>query len=137
MISAADWKFFPNFTESEFACLCGCGLADMDLLFMERLQRVRTALDAGMVITSGFRCPEYNARIGGAAGVHPSGHASDIAIAGERVFHLQFLAFKAGMQGIGLRQHGPWNKRFVHLDDLTDLVDASGEPVRPRIWTYK
>ena len=36
-----------------------------------------------------------------------------------------------GMTGIGIKQHGPHNKRFIHLDNL----DNSTHP-RPTIWSY-
>ncbi len=42
------------------------------------------------------------------------------------------LAHKHGFSGIGLRQHGDYKGRFVHLDDLSN---ATGRP-RPWIWTY-
>ena len=32
-----DWNDYPNFTEKEFLCQCGCGRADMDQDFMDRL----------------------------------------------------------------------------------------------------
>ena len=121
-----DWSDYPNFTEAEMRCRCGCGKADMDPAFMAALQRVRHAFERPMSVTSGFRCKDYDTRIGG-AGVHPTGQAADIAISGENVYHL--LSAAITMRGIGLKQHGAHARRFMHLD-MTD------GPMRPRIWTY-
>ena len=55
-----NWSHYPNFTEAEFACQCGCGKADMDHGFISKLQQVRTAIDKPMRITSGFRCEIHN-----------------------------------------------------------------------------
>ncbi len=121
-----DWSDSPNFTEAEMRCHCGCGRADMTPDFMATLQRARTLYDKPMGITSGFRCPAYDKRIGG-AGVHPTGQAADIAVSGENVYHL--LSAAMAMRGIGLKQHGPHARRFIHLD-------TTYGPMRPRIWTY-
>ncbi len=123
-----NWSDYANFTADEFRCRCGCGRADMDSYFMARLQGVRDTYGRPMPINSGFRCPEYDRAIGG-AGVHPKGHAGDIAVSGEGVYHLQRAAYLAGMRGIGVKQHGPHASRFMHLDDLDG-------PMRPRVWTY-
>ncbi len=124
-----DFSAYANFTESEMRCRCGCGRADMDPDFMARLQGVRDAFKRPMVVTSGFRCPEHDRAVGG-AGVHPTGHAADIAVSGEPAFRLLTVAVVLDMRGIGQKQHGPYGGRFLHLDDL-------GGPMRPRTWTYR
>jgi len=124
-----DWSKYANFTEAEFVCHCGCGRADMKEPFLARLQWARDVYCHPIVVTSGYRCPEYDEAIGG-AGVHPTGHAADIAVSGEDSFNMLFAALHVDMRGIGLKQHGPWDGRFMHLDDLSG-------PTRPRSWTYK
>ena len=121
-----DWSDYPNFTEAEMRCKCDCGRADMDPAFMAALQRVREAYGRPMRVTSGFRCKDYDKRVGG-AGVHPTGQAADIAVSGEDAHALLTVAI--GMRGIGLKQHGPHVSRFLHMD-MTD------GPMRPRIWSY-
>lgn len=123
-----DWSDYPNFTEDEMRCKCGCGQANMKPDFMYSLQKVRVLFGQPMPITSGFRCEAYNKRIGGAAGVHPTGQAADIWISGAAVYHLLAIAIEQ-MRGIGLKQHGPHASRFMHLDTIYG-------PMRPRIWTY-
>ena len=29
-----DWSLYPNFTEAEMACKCGCGATDMNPIFI-------------------------------------------------------------------------------------------------------
>ncbi len=122
-----DWTDYPNFSVDEMRCSC-CGRAGMSTDFMTALQRVRDAFGRPMTITSGYRCPDYDKRIGG-AGVHPTGQAADIWVSGEPAYHLLAVALLMDMRGIGLKQHGPHLSRFIHLD-------TTHGPMRPRIWTY-
>lgn len=124
------WRW-DNFTPQEFACSC-CGVVQVDEGFMDKLQALRTATSVPMPISSGFRCPDYNDHISstGREGPHTTGHACDISLAGESAFVV--LTMAEDFKGIGLKQHGPWKGRFIHLDDL-----ENGEHPRPRIWTYK
>lgn len=133
-----DWSNFKNFSEAEFACrghalgLCSCGgRADMQDSFMDRLQQLRNGYARPMMVTSGFRCPNYNERISttGRTGPHTTGRACDIAVSGENTYHLMGCAYALDMRGIGLKQHGPHAGRFMHLDDL-------GGRTRPGCWTY-
>lgn len=95
---------------------------------MDRLQQLRNGYARPIIVTSGFRCPDYDKSIGG-AGVHPRGCAADIKVSGENVYHLLGSAYALDMRGIGLKQHGPLGGRYMHLDDL-------GGRTRPRVWTY-
>lgn len=119
-----DWSKYPNFTRSEFECRCGCGLADMDPDFMERLQQLRSRVAFPFTVTSGYRCPAYNASIGGAV-PHPTGKAVDFATNGPQRFELMAEAAKFGFTGVGLA------KTFIHLDTL-----GADEAPRPTSWTY-
>ena len=96
--------------------------------FMEKLVNLRREFGRAMVLSSAFRCPDYDRGIGG-AGVHPTGHAVDVRLHGADAFRLLSLAPKHGFTGIGVNQNGPRSGRFLHLDD------TSG-PYRPRVWSY-
>lgn len=123
------WEDFPNFGRHEFVCHCGCGRADMDAGFMATLQRLRTSLGFPFVISSGYRCPEHNARLGGGP-AHPEGRAADIRIAGAQALILVQAATE--FTGVGVKQTGPHGSRFIHLDTLPQSPRAP----RPWIWSY-
>ncbi len=127
-----DWSCWPNFSADELRCRCGFGRADMNERFMDRLQAVRSVLGVPMRITSGFRCPDYNARVSstGRNGPHTTGRAVDVAVSGETALKLVRIALAHGFTGIGVKQKGPHGGRFLHLDDL----DA--DYPRPSIWSY-
>ncbi len=122
-----DWGDYQHFARSEFVCHCSCGRADMVPAFLARLQGIRDHFGV-MKISSGFRCPDHDRAVGGGKGVHPTGRAADVLVAGLDTFSLVDLAISRGMTGVGLKQHG--ENRFIHLDD------TSG-PNRPIFWTYE
>ena len=119
---------FPNFTAAEMACRCGCGCLP-DPALMEWLQKVRFSYGFPMRITSGARCEKHNAAVGGAAdSMHVQGMAADVAVYGPRAMSLIGVAKLWGVQGLGLKQHGPQAGRMVHLD--------IGSREMPTLWTY-
>lgn len=128
------WK---HFTLAEFACKCGeCDSdgSEMSTEFVDKLDDLRERHGFALVVTSGYRCPDYNDRIAstGRDGPHTTGQAVDLALSGPRVHRLVTQCSLGGwMSGIGLNQRGEHSKRFVHLDDL-----AEPDHPRPRIWTY-
>ncbi|HYE48578.1 MAG TPA: D-Ala-D-Ala carboxypeptidase family metallohydrolase [Azospirillaceae bacterium] len=128
-----DFSAWPNFSRAELACR-GSGECRMDPGFMGRLQNLRVAFGKPLRVTSGYRSPAHNAAVSGTgeAGPHTTGRAVDIAIGGPDVWRLVQLAQDWGFTGIGLRQAGPMEGRYVHLDDLP----PSGAHPRPRVWTY-
>lgn len=128
-----DWGRWPNFTENEMRCKCGCGRADMVPSFMDRLQAMRNRTITPFIVTSGYRCPDYNDRIArtGRNGPHTTGHAADLSCAGPRTHDIVQLAALEGMTGIGVAQKGPHPSRFIHLDDL-----PAGQHPRPWVWSY-
>lgn len=101
--------------------------------FRAKLNALRERCGFPLPVTSAYRTPDENAALSttGRDGPHTTGRAVDIAVSGERAFILLKYALEAGFTGIGLRQHGPLAKRFVHLDDL-----GGPEFPRPRPWTY-
>lgn len=127
-----DWAEYPNFSRAEFAC-AHCGRAEMQPDFVYRLQELRDKYGKPLRITSGYRCPEYNAQISstGKDGPHTTGRAVDIAISRGEAYSLLRLAITMGFTGIGFAQKG--SGRFLHLDDL--LRHETAGP-RPTIWSY-
>lgn len=72
----------PHFSLDEFACP-HCGKADPDPDLINVLEDVREAFGRAVVVTSGYRCPEHNAAVGGAKhSRHLTNEAADIVVAG-------------------------------------------------------
>jgi len=120
------WDFFPF---RELKCCC-CGEMHMDDVFMCSLVALREEAGFAFPVTSAFRCPRHNHSVShtGFTGPHTTGKAVDIQISGESAARLIKLALAHGFNGIGIRQHGDWDKRIVHLDTLNRPYQT--------IWTY-
>lgn len=123
------WRHFKL---EEFACRCGCGANLMDFVFVDELDELRHRLGFPLVITSGYRCPAYNAKVSstGSTGPHTTGRAADISISHARAYELLQTALLMKFTGIGVQQKG--GGRFLHLDNLPN---APGQP-RPTLWSY-
>ena len=71
-----------NFSSSEFECP-HCHQSPMDPLLISVLQIIRDHVKLPIVVNSGYRCPEYNKRVGGVANSqHIFGKAADIYVEG-------------------------------------------------------
>ena len=122
---------YDFFTDSELMCKCGCGQVRMDLDFMDWLIILRTEFNRPMPLSSAYRCPRHNAKVSstGATGPHTTGKAVDVRIYGKQALRLVTLALQRGATGIGIKQKGPHDQRFIHIDTLVT-------PPRPWIWSY-
>lgn len=123
------WKFFNL---DEFKCR-HCGENKIAHDFIDKLDALRQSCGFALPVTSGYRCPVYNAAVSntGAAGPHTTGRAVDFGLRGVQALTLVQLALSRGVfTGIGLNQKGVG--RFVHLDDLPN---GPSQP-RPTCWTY-
>lgn len=100
--------------------------------FLDRLDQLREAVGFPLIVTSGYRCPEYNQKVSttGPDGPHTTGRAVDLQVAYYHAFRVVEEAMKLGFTGIGVKQRGA--SRFIHLDDL----EATPTRPRPRIWSY-
>lgn len=104
--------------------------------FIERLDILRGEFGLPIVVTSGYRSPEYNLQVSstGDAGPHTTGKAADILVHNPvDCFTLVSLAFKHGFTGIGIKISAE-GSGMLHLDTLTN-DEVPG--LRPRVWTYK
>lgn len=75
-------KLSANFHLKEFQCSChNCCEVLVDLDHVKKLQQLREDLGSPITITSAYRCPDYNASIGGAKNSqHKLGTATDIVV---------------------------------------------------------
>ena len=75
-------KLSPHFNSSEFECSCSdCKDANQYISqeLLDKLEQVRILYGKPITITSGYRCPSHNVRIGGATNSsHLAGLAADI-----------------------------------------------------------
>ena len=132
-----DYNRWPNFAPLELSCKDGSALP-LELTgvpeFLDRLQKMRTIFGAPIKISSGYRSPEYNAKVSttGNDGPHTYGRAVDIIIFGDKALKLINIAIDLGFTGVGISQKGDVNNRFIHLDDLTNDIHKP----RPWLWSY-
>ena len=125
-----NWIYF---TEQELACK-GTDECDMHPEFMDKLIAVREDYNEPMIITSGYRHLAYNDTIGGAKNSpHLYGRAVDVKVVGGDALELIGAALRHGMTGVGVKQRGDHDRRFIHLDDMPQ----SDTHPRPWIWSYK
>jgi uncharacterized protein YcbK (DUF882 family) len=80
-------KFTNNFTLQEFNSKCGRDIPNNVLpniiQLAKNLQVLRDAVGKSITITSGYRSPQHNKKIGGAKdSQHVKGMAADIKVAG-------------------------------------------------------
>jgi uncharacterized protein YcbK (DUF882 family) len=134
----AKMNLSPHFKRAELACKC-CGRlpyesgvlpeGDYHLRFISPLEELRKAAGFPFVVSSAYRCPLHNARVGGSkASRHMDGTAVDVQVYGERAFHLVRLASHLDWGGIGVAQRSstPPDSRYIH-------IDRRGSPA---LWSY-
>ena len=98
--------------------------------FMKKLIALRKDLDQHIKIISGYRHMAYNDVLGGSRdSPHLQGKAVDIECHGKKAYNIIRLATEHGFTGIGVKQHGSKEDRFVHLD--------MSNPSNLSIWSYK
>ena len=80
----------PHFSEEELRCKC-CGKLVVDGRLIQLLEKIRSLVDAPVVVTSGYRCPRHNAETpeSSPTSYHVLGMAADIKQYrfDNRVFH--------------------------------------------------
>jgi len=118
------------FTDKEFACRC-CGKSEMNDRLLDALDKMRELCCFPFIISSGYRCPEYNNKVSstGLTGPHTTGKAVDIVVSGKDAHKLLKYAYMYNFTGIGISQRGDHSKRFIHLD----IIEGN---TRPWIWSY-
>jgi len=120
------------FQPIEYMCPC-CGRDDMRPFFLEKLDLLRGLCGFPLILSSGVRCRNHNDQVGGG---EYSGHverlAVDIRCTHANAYTLLKHATMIGFTGIGIKQHGPAEKRFIHLD----MCESLSQRPRPTIWTY-
>lgn len=102
-------KEFENSTDKEFF---------IDPILLEKLDLVREEFGEPITITSGYRSPVYNVKIGGASSSqHCQGKAADIrpSASSEKKLDKLYLICENYFEAIGDGR----NKGFIHVDTRT------------------
>lgn len=109
---AQNRKLSDHFNEQEFACK-GDGMVYVEPDLVAKLEKLRQLVGKPINITSGYRSPWYNEKIGGVKNSrHTLGQAADIVIPGLSPSEVAKLAEQAGFGGIGIYD----KDRFTHVD---------------------
>ena len=107
-------KFNDYFDLSEFDSpdLKGSGALKMNSDFLYKLTEARIFANIPFRITSGYRSPKHNKKVGGEPNSsHTKGYAADIVAAtSAQRFLIVSAALKAGLNRIGV------GKYYVHVD---------------------
>ena len=108
-----DVKLSDNFHLSEYECKCGkCLETLVDMDHVAKLQQLRHDLGSPISITSGYRCPDHNAAVGGSThSQHKLGTATDIVVSGMKPDEVADACEK--FEGLGRYD------TFTHIDSRT------------------
>ena len=114
------WDDIEHFNRKEFKCKCGnvyCNgyPAEMSEKLIKVADRVRDHFGAAATVSSGLRCTQHNANVGGVSNSrHLTGKAMDFCIKGKSAS--QVLAYVQKQSEI--RYAYAIDSQFVHMDIL-------------------
>lgn len=110
--SESNKRLTKSFTAGDFFCKCGkCDKQYIDLGHVKKLQKFQDWLGECFIITSGYRCPDYNKQIGSKSdSQHVKGTATDIFPLELKPRDVAALARSYGFKGVGEY------KTFIHVD---------------------
>lgn len=116
-------KLSANFTVKEFACQNGEDTVLVAPRLVMVLQSVRSHFNKAVTISSAYRTPEYNKKVGGAAqSQHCYGTAADIQIKG--VSPVVVASYARSLMpdwgGVGIYAN------FTHIDVREERADWNG-----------
>lgn len=119
--AGANWVW-PNFSPRELACK-GTGRLTVDTGALDKLQDLRTCLGRPLLITSAYRSPAHNKRVGGAPNsLHMQGVAFDVRMENQDPHTFEAAARAAGFTGFGYYPR----QGFMHID--TGPARSWGQP---------
>lgn len=109
-----DFQISPNFNLQEFVSP-DTGEVKIDYRLVVILQRIRDRMKCAVIVTSGYRTPEHNHKIGGTShSLHLKGLAVDVTSKDNNLVKLFEIALEfEKVRGLGLY------KNHVHIDIRT------------------
>lgn len=106
--TAWQMKYFKPY---EIACR-GTGAILINDEGLSALDDLRSLLGNSVSLSSAYRSPYHNAKVGGAPlSSHVKGHAFDVRLQGRDKEVIRRLAEKAGFKGFGMHYN-----TFIHID---------------------
>lgn len=124
-VNGASWPW-ENFRPAEMASK-GNGALILDIDAMNRLQALRTRLARPVIVTSAYRDPDHNRRVGGAKlSEHLKGRAFDIRMDNHNPAEFEAEARAVGFTGFGYYP----DQGFMHID--TGRARSWGRPFPKR-----
>ena len=118
-------KYFKPETDPRlFFCPC-CGHSIVDIVLLNKLDKLRELFGKPIYVNSGFRCKEHNFNVGGSPNSeHMDGKGADIKCESSRDrFRLIDFAFEVGFRRIGI------GRSFIH-------VGSCKKRAQDVIWMY-
>ena len=118
-------KLSTHFKVKEFACGDGSDAVLVAPRLVMVLQSIRSRFGAAVTINSGYRTPQYNAKIGGVAhSQHCYGTAADITVRGQKPAAVAAYArqIMPDWGGVGVYSQ----KGFTHIDVRETRADWNG-----------
>lgn len=109
-----SFKISPNYWLTEFQCR-HCGVVKIANRLVELLEEATRRSGVKFLISSGYRCEEYNKEVGGVPNsYHVQGLAVDILLPPDFKSLDDFAKF---LESVGFRGIGIYRKQnFVHVD---------------------
>tara|TARA_R110000824_G_scaffold45032_2_gene130596 strand:+ start:161 stop:535 length:375 start_codon:yes stop_codon:yes gene_type:complete len=109
-VPSSLWTF-KYFKPYEIACK-GTNEVLVNMEAMAALDSFRSLLNSSINLSSAYRSPYHNAKVGGAPrSSHLKGHAFDVRLNGYDKGILRELAERVGFSGFGMRYN-----TFIHID---------------------
>lgn len=110
-VDPKDWRW-PSFSPREIACK-GTGRLVVDDQALDKLQALRDRLGKPLILTSAYRSPEHNKRVGGAKNSqHMQGNAFDVRMDNHDPHEFEAAARAVGFTGFGYYPRSG----FMHID---------------------
>jgi hypothetical protein len=129
MVPANTWRW-PSFSPREIACK-GTGSILINEDALDKLQALRTALGKPLILTSAYRSPEHNRKVGGAkASKHMQGIAFDVRMDNHDPHTFEAAARAAGFSGFGYYPRSG----FMHVDTAEPRSWGTPWPLTATAW---
>jgi zinc D-Ala-D-Ala carboxypeptidase len=128
-VDPKDWRW-PSFSPREIACK-GTGRLVVDDQALDKLQALRDRLGKPLILTSAYRSPEHNKRVGGAKNSrHMQGDAFDVMMTNHDPHEFEIVARAAGFTGFGYYP----KSGFMHVDTGPSRSWGKPFPVTKTDW---